>query len=52
MQMDVEIGGGAKALDEGDGTGIGFAAFEPSCLIRKRVMMRWITCNTGVSSCG
>ena len=32
MQMDVEIGRGAKALDEGDGTGIGFAAFEP-CLL-------------------
>ena len=30
-QMYVEIGGGAKALDQGDRTGVRFAAFEP-CL--------------------
>ena len=28
MQMDVEIGGRAKALDERDGAGVGLAAFE------------------------
>lgn len=28
MQMDVEIGGGAEALDDGDGAVVGFAAFE------------------------
>ena len=28
MQMYVEIGGGAKALDQGDRTGVGFAVFE------------------------
>ena len=28
MQMYVEIGGGAKALDQGDRTGVGSAVFE------------------------
>ena len=27
-QVNVQIGGGAKALDEGDGAGGGFAAFD------------------------
>ena len=33
--MNVEIGGGAKALDEGDGTRVGFAAFESRLLDQK-----------------
>ena len=35
MQMNIEIGGGAKALDEGDGTRVGFAAFESRLLDQK-----------------
>ncbi len=27
--MDVQVGGGAKALDQRDGAGVRFAAFEP-----------------------
>ena len=30
--MNVEIDGGAKALDEGDGTGVGFAVFQSRLL--------------------
>ena len=33
--MNVQIGGGAKALDQGDGAGVGFAAFEP-CLFDQK----------------
>ena len=32
MQVDVQIGCGAKALDEGDGAGSGFAALD-ACLL-------------------
>ena len=35
MQMDVEIGGRAKALDERDRTGVGCAAFESRLLDQK-----------------
>ena len=31
VEMNIQVGGGAKAPDEGDGAGVGFAAFEP-CL--------------------
>ena len=35
VETNIQVGGGAKALDEGDGTGIGFAAFEP-CLFDQK----------------
>jgi hypothetical protein len=52
MQMNVEIGGGAEALDEGDCAGVSFAAFESRLLTRKVAMTRWMICNSGESSSG
>jgi len=40
MQMDVQVGGGAKALDQRDGAGVRFAAFEPYLFDQKGVMTR------------
>ncbi len=35
MQMDIEIGGRAETLDEGDRTGVGFGTFESRLLDQK-----------------
>ena len=32
VEMNIQVGGGAKALDEGDGAGVGFAAFDSRLL--------------------
>ena len=41
VEMNIQVGGGAKALDEGDGAGVGFAAFEP-CLDSSPVRRGWL----------
>ena len=50
MQMDVEIGGRAEALNEGDRAALGFGALEPRLFDQKVEMTRRLICKTGASS--